>query len=145
MSEINTEHFDFPRAVSKNAKILVAEDNEDLRELISDILTSENMDIDFAEDGEIAVEMASHIHYDLILMDLSLPRLNGELAMQKIKKTDFSIPIVALSAYPESYKKDTCIELGFDDYISKSFSNLDDFIDRVKFNLTKQPTTKNLM
>lgn len=139
MSEINIEHFNFPQAVSKHAKILVAEDNSDLRELISDILTSENMDIDFAENGEDAVEMASQNSYDLILMDLGLPRLNGELAMQKIKKSGFAFPIVALSAYPESYKKETCLELGFDDYISKSFSNLNDFIDRIKFNLTKQP------
>jgi osomolarity two-component system sensor histidine kinase TcsA len=76
--------------------------------------------------------------FDIVLMDLTLPEVSGEEAMQKLRKSGILIPMVALSAYPASQRRDQCLEKGFNDYISKPFE-LGTFIHKIKVNIRKRP------
>jgi PAS domain S-box-containing protein len=102
----------------KSAKILVTEDNEINRELIGAALDA--YQLDFAENGEDAVIMVADQAYDLILMDIQLPKMNGIESMKKIKeKSKRLIPFIALTAFAMKGDKEKYLEAGFDDYVSK--------------------------
>jgi len=101
--------------------ILVTEDNKDNRELIEAILT--NYNLDFAVSGEKAVTMASAKEYDLILMDIQLPGIDGVEAMRQIRKnSEKYIPIIALTAFAMKGDEIKYLDEGFDEYISKPFN-----------------------
>jgi CheY-like chemotaxis protein len=97
------------------------EDNPDNRILISDILDALGYDVIEAIDGEQGVEQAIAERPDLILMDLSLPHMDGWTAAGTIKaKPDLaSIPIIALTAHAMVGDKEKALAAGCDDYISK--------------------------
>jgi len=102
-------------------RILVVEDNSDNRILITDVLNSLDYEVIVAVDGEEGIEMASSEKPDLILMDLSLPKMDGWTATKHIKdNTDLKhIPIIALTAHAMVGDRERAIEAGCDDYISK--------------------------
>lgn len=101
--------------------ILVVEDNADNMTLITDVLQSLDYAVLQAHDGEEGVQMAQRDAPDLILMDLSLPRLDGWEATRQIKSnpTVQDIPVVALTAHAMMGDRERAIEAGCDDYISK--------------------------
>ncbi len=102
-------------------RILVVEDNQDNMTLISDVLSSLNYDVIQAVDGEQGVSMAQAEHPDLILMDLSLPRMDGWTATRHIKANPdlHAIPIIALTAHAMMGDRERALEAGCDDYLSK--------------------------
>jgi CheY-like chemotaxis protein len=102
-------------------RILVVEDNPDNRILITDVLSSLDYEVLVAEDGEEGVAMAQAEKPDLILMDLSLPKMDGWAATTKIKASDGlkDIPIVALTAHAMVGDREKALSAGCDDYISK--------------------------
>lgn len=102
-------------------RILVVEDNPDNMILISDILISLNYSVLQAIDGEQGVDMALSERPDLILMDLSLPRLDGWTATQQIKANPeiSHIPIIALTAHALIGDRERALAVGCDDYLSK--------------------------
>jgi CheY-like chemotaxis protein len=102
-------------------RILVVEDNQDNMTLISDVLNSLNYDVIQAVDGEQGVSMAQAEHPDLILMDLSLPRMDGWTATRYIKANPdlHQIPIIALTAHAMMGDRERALEAGCDDYLSK--------------------------
>ena len=104
-----------------SGRILVVEDNPDNMVLIYDILTSLNYTVLQAVDGEQGVAMAEAELPDLILMDLSLPRLDGWNATQQIKaKSELRhIPIIALTAHALIGDRERALAAGCDDYLSK--------------------------
>ena len=102
-------------------RILVVEDNQDNMTLISDVLSSLNYAVIQAMDGEQGVSMAEAERPDLILMDLSLPRMDGWTATRHIKANPAlrSIPIIALTAHAMMGDRERALEAGCDDYLSK--------------------------
>jgi CheY-like chemotaxis protein len=104
-----------------SGRILVVEDNPDNMVLIYDILTSLNYTVLQAMDGEQGVAMADAERPDLILMDLSLPRLDGWQATQQIKANAalHHIPIIALTAHALIGDRERALAAGCDDYLSK--------------------------
>jgi CheY-like chemotaxis protein len=104
-----------------NGRILVVEDNRDNLTLILDMLASMNYDVIHAGDGQKGVEMASSAHPDIILMDLSLPVMDGWTATRTIKADPAlrDIPIIALTAHAMLGDRERALEAGCDDYISK--------------------------
>lgn len=102
-------------------RILIVEDNADNRILITDVLTSLNYEVIVAHDGEEGVQAATKHIPDLILMDLSLPKMDGWTATGHIKaNTDLRhIPVIALTAHAMVGDRERAIEAGCDDYISK--------------------------
>ncbi|MCL4253286.1 MAG: response regulator transcription factor [Anaerolineae bacterium] len=106
------------------AKILIAEDERDIRELISFTLTFAGHEIIQASNGAEAVELAPKIMPDLIMMDVRMPRMTGYEACRAIKQMDEvkHIPVVFLSAKGQDDEVTDAMEAGAMDYITKPFS-----------------------
>jgi len=107
--------------VMSNSRILVVEDNRDNMTLITDILESLNYSVIPAHDGQHGVLLAQSEMPNLILMDLSLPIMDGWTATREIKRNDQlkHIPIIALTAHAMSGDRERAIDAGCDDYVSK--------------------------
>lgn len=103
------------------SRILVVEDNPDNRILIADVLDSMDYEVIIATDGEEGVKKASSDRPDLILMDISLPQMDGLTATRHIKEMpDLKhIPIIALTAHAMVGDRERALEAGCDDYVSK--------------------------
>ena len=112
------------------AKILVVDDESKIREMICKYARFEGFDVYEAEDGLQAVEMCNERDYDLIVMDVMMPNLNGYSAIKEIKQNK-DIPCIMLSAKGEEYDKILGFELGIDDYVVKPFSPKE-FMMRIK-------------
>lgn len=102
-------------------KILVVDDEENIREVIREYAEFEGHEVDEACDGMEAVEKAKEKDYDIIIMDIMMPRLDGYLACKEIRKFK-QTPVMMLSARGEEYDKLFGFELGIDDYVVKPFS-----------------------
>jgi two-component system cell cycle response regulator DivK len=102
-------------------RILVVEDNADNRLLINDVLSSLHYEVLTAVDGEEGVTVATAEIPDLILMDLSLPKIDGWTAAKTIKEnpTLAHIPIIALTAHAMIGDREKALGAGCNDYISK--------------------------
>jgi len=87
--------------------------------------------VDVAENGAIAVEMVTKTPYDLILMDLQMPVMDGYTAARKIREYSQNLPIIALTASATSNVKSKVLEAGMQDYVTKPF-NPNDFFLRLK-------------
>ena len=103
------------------AKLLLVEDNEMNRDMLSRRLIRRGFEVILAEDGEQGVAMAREALPDLILMDMSLPVLDGWEATRRLKADDAtrSIPIVALTAHAMSGDRDKALAVGCEDYDTK--------------------------
>jgi signal transduction histidine kinase/ActR/RegA family two-component response regulator len=105
----------------KGLRVLLVDDDAFNREIGSILLTDVGIEVDFAEDGQLAVEMATTKLYDLILMDVQMPKLDGLEATRKIRASSvgFSVPIIALTANAFAEDRMRCIDAGMDDFITK--------------------------
>jgi CheY-like chemotaxis protein len=103
------------------AKILLVEDNEMNRDMLSRRLTRNGFDVVIAVDGRKGVEMATSEKPDLILMDMSLPVMDGWDATRQVKAdpTTKSIPVIALTAQAMAEDRDKAIAAGCDDFDTK--------------------------
>lgn len=101
--------------------VLIAEDEGRMRELISDYLKREGLNIIEASDGEEALEKFNNEHIDLIILDIMMPKLDGFSVCRTIRKTS-NVYIIILTAKEEEYDKLLGYELGADDYVTKPFS-----------------------
>ena len=102
-------------------KILVVEDDKDLSSAISRVLKLEKYDVDQAFDGEEGLEYIHQYDYDLIIMDVMMPKMDGWMVCREIRK-DSKVPIVMLTAKAEEQDELLGFDLGVDEYISKPFS-----------------------
>ena len=102
-------------------KILIVDDEQFIRELVRKYANFEGYDTEEAENGFLAVKMVKDDHYDLIIMDVMMPELDGFSAVKEIRKYS-DIPVIMLSARGEEYDKIHGFELGIDDYMVKPFS-----------------------
>ncbi len=102
-------------------KILVVDDEPKIREVIREYAEFSGYEVTEAEDGMSAIGLCKLNDYDLIIMDIMMPKLDGFSACKEIKKIK-DIPVIMLSARGEEYDKLFGFELGIDDYIVKPFS-----------------------
>ena len=102
-------------------KILVVDDEAKIREVIKEYAQFSGYEVTEAEDGMSAVGLCKLNDYDLIIMDIMMPKLDGFSACKEIKKFK-DIPVIMLSARGEEYDKLFGFELGIDDYVVKPFS-----------------------
>ena len=112
-----------------NIRILVAEDNKVNQMIVKKILSDWNTHSEFADNGLIALEMFKSSDFDIILMDIQMPEMDGYTAVQKIR-SEFSgpkssIPIIAMTAHAISSEKQKCLDAGMNGYISKPFEPAD--------------------
>ncbi len=116
------------------AKILVAEDNQVNQFVVKGLLGLVNADVHFAANGQESVDLSQKIDFDLILMDIQMPVMDGVEACKRIKKIKQHLPIIALTANAFDEDKRYYIASGFDGYLAKPidknllFTNLKQFI-----------------
>ena len=103
------------------AKLLIVDDEAKIREVIKEYAVFNGYETDEAADGMQAVDKCSKEDYDLIIMDIMMPKLDGFTAVKQIRKYK-DIPVIMLSARGEEYDKLHGFELGIDDYVVKPFS-----------------------
>lgn len=119
----------------KNMKIMVVEDDIDLSELIKMYLIPEGWEIETFHTGKKAVESFNRNHYDLILLDLLLPDINGFEICKQIREKS-TITIIMLTALEDSIHKVQGLNMGADDYIIKPFEPTE-LVARIKSNLRR--------
>lgn len=102
-------------------KILVADDEERIREVIREYSVFEGYSVTEAANGIEAVELCKAQNFDVVVMDIMMPRLDGFSACREIKKIK-NVPVLMLSARGEEYDKLLGFQLGIDDYVVKPFS-----------------------
>ena len=102
-------------------RLLVVDDEETIREVIKEYAEFEGHQVSEACDGMQAIEMVKNNDYDIIIMDVMMPRLDGYSACKEIRKIK-QIPVLMLSARGEEYDKLFGFEIGIDDYVVKPFS-----------------------
>jgi len=103
-------------------RIMLVEDDEALRYIVKDNLEQYNYAVQVAENGEIALELFNKNNFDLILLDVMLPKIDGFQVAKIIRKTNEQIPIIFLTARSMTEDRILGLTLGGDDYISKPFS-----------------------
>jgi CheY-like chemotaxis protein len=103
------------------ARILIVEDNELNRDMLSRRLIRRGYQVDLAENGQLGVDLATELKPDLVLMDMSLPVMDGWEATRCLKAAPDTagIPIIALTAHAMAADRDRAMEAGCDDYDSK--------------------------
>lgn len=103
------------------SKLLIVDDEVNIRAVVREYAEFEEYEVEEAENGMEAVEKCRQQDYDLIIMDVMMPKLDGYSASKEIKKHK-NIPIIMLSARGEEYDKLFGFEIGVDDYVVKPFS-----------------------
>jgi len=103
------------------AKILLVEDNEMNRDMLSRRLIRKGYEVTMAVDGREGVDMARNGEYDIVLMDMSLPEIDGWEATRRLKQAaeTKALPIIALTAHAMAGDRDKALEAGCDDYDTK--------------------------
>jgi DNA-binding response OmpR family regulator len=99
-------------------KILLIDDDVELTSLLTEYLTEEGFEVAAVHDGRAGVEEAASKHYDIAVLDIMMPRMNGIEALQRIRKTA-NIPVLMLTAKGDNIDRITGLNLGADDYVSK--------------------------
>lgn len=104
-----------------NGRILLVEDNRDNLTLIADMLQALNYEVFFAGDGQQGIRLAQEVRPDVILMDLSLPVMDGWTAASHLKADSklARIPIIALTAHAMAGDRERALASGCDDYVTK--------------------------
>lgn len=102
-------------------RLLIVDDEQKIREVIREYAEFNGFEVSEAADGMSAIGLCKLNDYDLIIMDIMMPRLDGFSACKEIKKIK-NIPVIMLSARSEEYDKLFGFELGIDDYVVKPFS-----------------------
>lgn len=115
--------------------ILFVEDDKHIREMVSDFLCSENFHVEIAEDGIRAVEIFKNHTFDIVLLDLMLPKASGFEVLKYIRSVSV-VPIIIATAKDSDTDKMMGLNLGADDYITKPFS-LVELLARIKANIRR--------
>jgi DNA-binding response OmpR family regulator len=123
-------------------RMLLVEDEKKVSELVARALRAERFAVDVADDGLAGWELAQACDYDLIILDLMLPRLDGAELLRRIRRKDQQVPILILTARDATAEKVKHFEAGADDYLTKPFA-FAELIIRVKALLRRGPMTRS--
>ena len=125
----------FPELVGK---ILVVEDNADIQDLIEMLLNKVGLKPNIVANGSEAISRVSKQEYDLILMDIQMPIMDGFTAMSKLHQQGYEQPIIAMTANAMQNDRDECASVGFTDFISKPIDRSDLYSILGKYLKTKE-------
>ena len=116
--------------MNNKTNILVVEDDRQIRKLMSTTLSANGYNIECAIDGEQAIMAVSTNKFDIVLLDLGLPDIDGVTVIKKIREWS-NIPIIVVSARGEDSDKISALDNGADDYLTKPFS-IDELMARIR-------------
>lgn len=122
-------------------KILIADDDNEIRDLVEIYLQTEGFYIDKVSNGEEVLEAISKKDYDLVILDIMMPKMDGTTALINIRK-EYTMPVIFLTAKSEEIDMVKGLTLGADDYIQKPFSSME-LIARVKAQLRRYTVFNN--
>src|SRR3989304_2923863 len=108
--------------MKRSMRLLVVEDEQKLALLIKRALVAERFSVDVASDGRTGLELAHTYDYDLIVLDLLLPALDGSEVLRRVRKANPVVPVLILTARDAVVDKVTHFEAGADDYLTKPFA-----------------------
>ena len=116
-----SELTDADLAALRGKRVLLVEDNDINQQVGAQLLANIGLRVDLANDGAEAVDAAMRQHYDLVLMDVQMPVLDGYQATERLREAPeiADVPIIALTAHAMSGERETCLNAGMDDYLSK--------------------------
>jgi two-component system copper resistance phosphate regulon response regulator CusR len=123
-------------------RILLVEDEPKVSGFVERGLVAEHYAVDVVPDGRDGLEMAQTYSYDLIILDLMLPRLDGRQILQKIRKDDTCVPVLVLTARDALEDKVKLFESGADDYLTKPFA-FAELLVRAKALLRRGPVNRS--
>lgn len=124
------------RIMNEDIKILIAEDDEDINDLLRDMLRDNGYEVSCAYSGTEALIYLNHEKIDLVLLDLMLPGKTGEEVLEEIKNK-YEIPVIIISAKEESGIKPRLLRAGAEDFITKPF-DLDEVLARIEVNIRRK-------
>lgn len=122
-------------------RLLLVEDDIEISLMLKNYLATENYEVVHAADGAEALEKWKQNFYDLVLLDLMIPKINGMEVMQQIRKNS-TVPIIIVSAKDTDSDKTLGLGLGADDYITKPFS-ITEVLARIKANIRRNTQYSN--
>ena len=123
-------------------RILLVEDEKKLADMVARGLKAERYAVDVASDGQQGWEFASAYEYDLVILDLMLPRLSGTEILRRVRRKDQQVPILILTARDATDEKVRNFEAGADDYLTKPFA-FAELLVRVKALLRRGPVNRS--
>ena len=119
-------------------KILLVEDTEQLNKALTTVLRRNSYVVDSAFDGEEALLFIDQFQYDLIILDIMLPKVNGLEVLKHVRSKKIQTPVLLLTAKSTTEDKITGLDLGADDYLSKPFI-IDELLARIRALLRRTP------
>jgi two-component system, OmpR family, response regulator len=119
-----------------NRRILVVEDEARILDFLARGLSADGMTVDWARTGPDAVKRALEQRYDLVLLDLVLPQLNGLAVLERVQEKQPELPVIVVSARGDVATKLKAFELGARDYVEKPFS-LEELLARIRVHLVQ--------
>jgi heavy metal response regulator len=122
-------------------RILLVEDESKVANFIQKGLNSERYAVDVADNGEAGLELAQAYHYDLLILDLMLPKLDGTQVLSRLRRSNSTVPVLVLTARDSVQDKVTNLENGADDYLTKPFA-FAELMARVKALLRRGPVSR---
>jgi len=107
--------------MENNIRMLCVDDNEELRQNLENQFLAEDFKVDTASDGAMALEMIRSGQYDIVLLDLKMPKMDGMMVLKEMKKIEKNPPVIMLTAVDDVPTAIECVKLGAKDYISKPY------------------------
>ncbi|MCR5795490.1 MAG: response regulator transcription factor [Solobacterium sp.] len=102
-------------------RILIVDDEANIREVVREYCEMNGYETEEAADGEEAIALLKQMHFDVVVLDVMMPRMDGFTACREIRR-EFDVPVIMLSARQEEYDKLYGFDLGVEDYVVKPFS-----------------------
>ncbi|MFT5252019.1 MAG: signal transduction histidine kinase/CheY-like chemotaxis protein [Flavobacteriales bacterium] len=118
---IKESHIEYDFSLLLDKKVLIVEDNKINQMITKRMLESKGIICEVIDNGEDSIKAVKEKHYDLVLMDVHLPGINGTIATQKIREFDTLIPIIALTAISLDENREMLLSFGMNDVITKPF------------------------
>ncbi len=105
--------------MKRKLKVLVVDDSTDVRKLVGQFVKRMGCDAEYATNGDEGIKKALKNKYDVVLMDIQMPEVDGYEALSKLRENKYQSPIVALTAHAMKGDRELCLDSGFDDYLIK--------------------------
>jgi two-component system NtrC family response regulator len=111
--------------MKQHSKMLCVDDNDELRKNLAEQFVAEDFHVDTANDGDIALEMIKNNHYDIVLLDLKMKKMDGITVLKELKNTNKHPHIIMLTGVDDVQTAIECVKLGAKDYIQKPYDPQD--------------------